>query len=58
MLSLLNEAMKLSNSFFKTKVCYSAIDIGTFQYLCSNFWAQDRASPGKGTNLGSPDKTQ
>ena len=56
MLSFSKSLMKFTDSFFKRKVCYSAIDIGTFQDMSSNFRAQYPASPGRGVNLGSPDK--
>ena len=39
--------------FFKRKVCYSAIDVGTFQNIPKNFRAQFRAGPERGINLES-----
>ena len=51
MLSFLNGLMKLLTFFFKRKVCYSAIDVGTFQYLSKKFRAGFRAGPELGKNL-------
>ena len=53
MLSFPKGSMKLTDSFFKRKVCYSAIDVGTFQNIPKNFRAQFRAGPERGINLES-----
>ena len=53
MLSFLNGLTYGLTFFFKRKVCYSAIDVGTFQNIPKNFRAQFRAGPERGINLES-----
>ena len=48
MLSFRNGVMKFLTFFFKRKVCYSAIDVGTLHCIYKIFQARFRASPERG----------